>query len=133
MRTVARRFIDAKTAGAAVDLLGVVLFASASNATTVRQQAIAELVADLGGAAPVFEAVIRHSEASARAARRDGRVCYELEVDAAAQPAWWQRLRNPTIDLRDVPATVTGLAGDYQQLAEEILTAIATAEQQVTA
>lgn len=133
MRTVARRFIDAKTAGAAVDLLGVVLFASASNATTVRQQAIDELVADLGGAAPVFEAVIRHSEASARAARRDGRVCYELEVDAAAQPAWWQRLRNPTIDLRDVPATVTGLAGDYQQLAEEILTAIATAEQQVTA
>lgn len=130
MRTVARRFIDAKNAGATVDLLGVVLFGSSSSATTVREQARHDLAGDLGGVAPVFASVIRHSEASARAARRDGRVCFELEVDAASQPAWWERLANPTIDLRDVPASVTGLAGDYQQLAEEILTSIAAAEQQ---
>jgi cellulose biosynthesis protein BcsQ len=128
MRTIARRFVDARNAGATVDLLGVVLFGSSTSATAVRDSARSELVSDLGGVAPVFSTVIRHAEASARAARRDGRVCHELEVDAAEQPAWWQRLRNPTIDLRDVPASVTGLAGDYQRLAEELLSGIAAAE-----
>ena len=104
------------------------LFGVGSSASAVREQARAEIAADLGGVAPVFEAVIRHSEASARASRRDGRVCYELEADAATQPAWWARLREPTIDLRDVPASVTGLAGDYQQLAQELLAGIAAAE-----
>jgi cellulose biosynthesis protein BcsQ len=132
MRTIARRFVDAKNAGASVDLLGVVLFGVSSSATSVREQARTDLVTDLGGVAPVFASVIRHSEASARAARRDGRVCFELEVAAANQPAWWERLRTPTIDLREVPASVTGLAGDYQRLAEEILSSIATTEQEVT-
>ena len=128
MRTIARRFVEARAAGADVDLLGVVLFGVGSSASAVREQARAEIAADLGGVAPVFESVIRHSEASARASRRDGRVCYELEADAATQPAWWKRLREPTIDLRDVPASVTGLAGDYQQLAQELLAGIASAE-----
>jgi cellulose biosynthesis protein BcsQ len=128
MRTIARRFVEARNAGAEVDLLGVVLFGVGSSASAVREQAREEIAADLGGVAPVFEAVIRHSEASARAARRDGRVCHELEADAASQPAWWARLREPTIDLRDVPASVTGLSGDYQRLAQELLAGIATAE-----
>lgn len=129
LRTIARRFVEARNAGADVDLLGVVLFGAGSSATSIREQAREELSADLGGVAPVLDTVIRHSEASARASRRDGRVSHELEADAANLPSWYERLKNPnSIDLRDVPASVTGLAGDYQQLAQEILAKIAAAE-----
>ncbi len=131
LREVARRFTAARAANPDLILLGVVLFGINRSATRITAQARQALEADLGGVAPVLDATIRHVEAAAVDARGRGQLVHELERDVHAAPRWYERLRNPTRDHPEALAVSAGaLAGDYQALAEEIITRLAAAENQ---
>lgn len=129
LREVARRFALARTANPTLTLLGVVLFGVNSSARRVTSSARESLAADLGGAAPVLDATIRHVEAAAVDARGRGQLVHELERDVHAGPKWYERLRNPGAHSGEPLATSAGaLAEDYQRLAEQVLARITATE-----
>ncbi|MET8538127.1 ParA family protein [Streptomyces sp. NPDC005065] len=109
LRTVARRFGQARVLNPMLRLLGVVIFATNASATNVQAKIKEQLEEDLNGAAPVFSQTIRHVEAAAVACRMAGRVAHEMRVSKAIEPS----LRR----------SVKALAGDYQSLAIEIMQA----------
>ncbi|WP_172384245.1 ParA family protein [Streptomyces sp. MNP-20] len=120
LRTVARRFAQARQLNPLLRLLGVVIFATASAATRVQKKIKNQLAEDLNGAAPVMDQTIRHVEAAAVACRTHGAVPQELAVDTTADldPAVRRSLR--------------ALAGDYRSLALEVLQAKAALDQETT-
>lgn len=109
LRTVARRFGQARVLNPMLRLLGVVIFATNASATNVQAKIKDQLKEDLNGAAPVFSQTIRHVEAAAVACRMAGRVAHEMTVSKAIEPS----LRR----------SVKALAGDYQSLAIEVMQA----------
>jgi chromosome partitioning protein len=125
---IGERFGAAREVNPDIELLGVVLFGSGSSAHRLRKDTLSEIAADLQSTDPLFDAVIRHAEASAVQARNSGKLVHELEAQAATEEPWYERLRKrsksdatPAAG-QSIAASVTGLAGDYQQLAEEIVT-----------
>lgn len=120
LRATAARFASAREINPSLELLGVVMFGVTSTAKRVAAQARKFIEADLGGVAPVFSASIRYAEAAAVDARNRGQLMHELEVSAAGQTPWYQRVR----DGDAAPAlakSATSLAGDYSALAQEIV------------
>ncbi|MFD9442453.1 ParA family protein [Streptomyces sp. NPDC060006] len=107
LRTVARRFAQARALTPVLRLLGVVVFATNSSATKVQANIKDQLAGDLNGAAPVLEQTIRHVESAAVACRTQGRLPQEMATDPDLDPA----LRR----------SVKALAGDYRSLAMEVL------------
>ena len=129
LREVGRRFALARESNPTLALLGVVLFGVNTSARRVTGTARGNLIADLGGAAPVLEATIRHVEAAAVDARGRGQLVHELERDVHASPKWYERLRNPGVhNAEPLAASAVGLAEDYQQLAEQVLSQIGAVE-----
>ncbi|MCE3553683.1 ParA family protein [Pseudonocardia sp. RS11V-5] len=128
MTLVAERFTLAREINARLGLLGVVLFATGSRARAVQGEALAAIDEAFGGSSPRFETAIRHAERTAQDARRLGKLAHELEVEAAAQPAWWEELRSGT-RTRRISATAASVAGDYRALGVEVLTALQAAEE----
>ncbi|MGB8021356.1 MAG: ParA family protein [Candidatus Nanopelagicales bacterium] len=128
---VARRYLDARERGAAVELLGVCLFGVTSSARKVRAEARADLERDLGQVAPVFQTVIRYAEAAAVESRRRGVPVHELEAASLDGPRWYERLRNPSLAVDTVPGSAASLAADYAQLAEEVLRTLQDRESQI--
>jgi cellulose biosynthesis protein BcsQ len=110
LRAVARRFSEASEHNDMLLLLGVVLFATNSSATRVRQQIRTHLEGDLRGHAPVFDQTIRHVEAAAVQARLRGLTPQELSKVADLDPA--------------LKKSADELAKDYRALAQEINEAI---------
>ncbi|WP_188197522.1 ParA family protein [Nonomuraea sp. SYSU D8015] len=110
LRLVARRFREAHEHNEDLRLLGVVLFATNTSATRVKQKIRDQLQEDLAGNAPVFSTAIRHVEAVAVQCRTLGKVPEELadeqDLDSSLQQSAAQ------------------LAKDYRALTMEILTAI---------
>lgn len=127
MSLVAARFALAREINAGLRLLGVVLFGTGTRSTVVHGEARAAIEQAFGDDSPWFETTIRHAERSAQDARRLGRLAHELEIEVAAQPAWWEALR---MDIRAprLSPTAAGVAGDYRALGVEVLTALQAAE-----
>lgn len=127
MTLVADRFALAREINSRLRLLGVVLFGTGTRSTAVHGEARAVIEKAFGGHSPWFETTIRHAERSAQDARRLGKLAHELEIEAAAQPAWWEALR---CDIRAprLSPTAAGVAGDYRALGVEVLTALQAAE-----
>jgi chromosome partitioning protein len=136
---VAERFQAVSTRNPSLRLAGVVIFATNSRGQRVERKVREKLGDMLGGAAPVFESRIRYLESASVDARQNGLLVHELE-DAVEQ-ARGERLaairegRKPSSELfsssgrrrndDDKPATgVEGLAEDYQNLTQEILTVV---------
>lgn len=115
LRTVARRFAQAREHNEALRLLGVVLFATNSSATKVQKNIKDSLAKDLRGAAPVFEQHIRHVEAAAVKARDLGKVPQELRASTELDSGLRKSMRE--------------LAGDYQSLAIEVMQRLTEAHQ----
>lgn len=132
MRLVAERFKLAREINPALGLLGVVLFASGTQSTAIRAEVSAEVASAFGGQSPMLNTTIRYSERVARDARRLGRLAHELEVDAAAQPAFWQALREGKKGPRFSAATAS-VSADFQALAGEVLDALTAAEEEAEA
>lgn len=127
MTLVAARFALAREINSRLRLLGVVLFGTGTRSTAVHGEARAAIETAFGGHSPWFETTIRHAERTAQDARRLGKLAHELEIEAAAQPAWWEALR---MDIRAprLSPTAAGVAGDYRALGVEVLTALQAAE-----
>ncbi len=128
LREVGRRFTGARVNNPDLELLGVLLFGTTTAAKRITAQARADLHADLGGVAPIFETAIRYVEAAAVDARNRGQLVHELERDVLNGPKWYERLRSGAIGGAPLAASAGTLAADYQALAEEVLGRLVAAE-----
>jgi cellulose biosynthesis protein BcsQ len=134
LRMVGPRVAKTRQHNTLLTYLGVVLFSHQSNATRILRSTKARLeeVTDM---VPLFEAKIRHSETAAHDCRMRGQLAHELARDAG------QTSRDRLAALRTrrdgaasvLPAQLSGsadsLAGDYQNLAKEILLRIVSHEE----
>lgn len=100
-------------------------------ASRIRDEARSHIIKALGADDVVFDSVVRHSEATAHAARERGLLAHELESEARKGPAWWQ-IRRGEAAATGAPRTASGVAEDYQNLAGEIVARITAAEQSQT-
>lgn len=131
---LAARYLRARQTQAAVELLGVVLFDANPRATARNAQIRAEIDALLeGSGARSFESIIRSDRAAAVDQRAKHLTAGELVT--AAEEYSKQRLQRLRKGGSDATGTTrlwsrdpSGLAGDYQQLAHELLTRIAGIE-----
>jgi cellulose biosynthesis protein BcsQ len=124
-----------------LELLGVVLFGVGSQSRRISQRARTAISDDLGDSTLLFKSEIRHVEGPAQDCRRLGRLVHEIEADLgaakAARLAWLRARRGdgagkhrPDPDaVSQLAASAPGLAGDYQRLAEELVTRIADRQQ----
>lgn len=121
--------------------LGVVLFGHSTSATRVGRATRAKLD-EVSDTIPVFETYIRHSESTGHDSRSRGQLAHELAKDAAGQqPEILAALRERRkrgdnvveLPIQKLSETASGVAGDYQRLAREVLVAIAAAEQNTIA
>ncbi|MDP9407137.1 MAG: ParA family protein [Actinomycetota bacterium] len=135
LERVAERCLAARQRNPELTLLGVCVFGVGARARRLTQS-VRDVIAEMvGDAAPVFDAQIRHAESAAVDARRQGLLVHELETAAAAarkgRLAALRARRRPDDDLltRDASA----LAGDYEELAREIVARIGQLEAAVPA
>jgi chromosome partitioning protein len=132
---VAQRFAAARTVNPQLTLLGVALFGVRAGSTRLIKRVREALEETLGGAAPVFATSIRYLESAAVDMRTRGLLPHELDqVHRADKSLRIDRLRkgakadNPD-SLLSRDSSASGLAGDYADLADEVLTAIRRTEQ----
>lgn len=127
MKLTAERFRTAREINPTLGLLGVVLFATLSGARAIHAEVKEDVAAAFGGQSPMLASTIRYSERVARDARRAGKLAHELEIEAAAQPAFWEALRQGRKPGRHSTATAS-VSADFRALAAEVLDIIAAQE-----
>ena len=113
-----------RTVNPGLELLGVALFDFSTSGTVIRREVRAELVAELGDAAPVLKSVIRRSERGAYDMRRTGTLAHEYRTKAteAEKVSISERIRRSKAGEADrFSSAAGGLADDYGKLATEIL------------
>ena len=121
----------ARSVNPGLTYLGVVIFAHQTVARKVLSRAREQLTSDVGDVIPLFDTVVRYSEASAYDCRQRGQLAHELARDAVeATRERLEVLRSRNRDAsRQLPPTLSGsaatLAQDYAGLAREMLTRIA--------
>lgn len=132
---VAQRFAAARAVNPQLTLLGVALFGVRAGSTRLMKRVREALEETLGGAAPVFATSIRYLESAAVDMRTRGLLPHELDqVHRADKSLRIDRLRkgakadNPD-SLLSRDSSAAGLAGDYADLADEVLTSIRRTEQ----
>ncbi|MFI0901822.1 ParA family protein [Streptomyces sp. NPDC020983] len=126
---IAKQFaLVRKKVNPALELLGVVLFASGSSSTAIRKDVRRDVEKVLGEGAPMFSAVIRHSEAVSRQARERGLLVHELEQAAASNPAFWQLRTGEASREQVVSTTSASVAEDLAGLTREMFSRIAALE-----
>lgn len=129
MANVAKRFTVAQQYNTGLSLLGAVLFGTGVRSTSIHDEVRGQIEEAFGGQSPLFAAFIRFSEKTAQDGRRLGRLAHELEEDLADQPSWWQELRDGKRAGPRISATAASVAGDYRNLALEVLTVLRAAEE----
>ncbi|OKI50357.1 ParA family protein [Streptomyces sp. MJM1172] len=133
LRALAKDYKAMRTYNPYMTLLGAVLFATGTNATAIRKKVRADVEATLGGAAPIFDNVIRHAEAVAVDARERGKLAYELEAAVSENPAFWQ-IRAGLADQKSVVTkTSASVSEDFAALARELFSRAAATQQDLVA
>jgi chromosome partitioning protein len=131
---VAQRFAAARAVNPRLTLLGVVLFGVRAGSTRLLSRVQSALDDTLGGAAPVLNTSIRYLESAAVDMRSRGLLPYELEqVHSKDKSERLDRLRRGDKadngqSLLSRNTSTAKLAGDYADLADEILTAMGRRE-----
>lgn len=110
-----------------IDVLGAVLFDVSTSAKAIRRNAVADIESALGGAAPLFDSVIRHTESCAVQSREEGKLIHELAEQVQDAEPYWKALKEGRKPTR-VPGSAPALAEDYVLLCQEILQQIARLE-----
>ncbi|MDE9364003.1 ParA family protein [Luteipulveratus sp. YIM 133132] len=123
LRLLANQIVTARATNPHVEILGSVLFDVSIAATAVRRNASDDITTALDGAAPLFEAVIRHGESAAVEAREKGLLVYELAERVDSAEPYWKALKEGRKPTR-LPGSAPALAEDYVLLCQEILTRI---------
>jgi len=130
---LAGRYLRARARGAGIALLGVVLFNVNPRATTRNEEALQSLTDLLDGSgATAFRSIIRTDKATAIDLRKQHLTAGELVTESEKQKknrlkqlGSGQKIRQ---DKRLWSRDPSCLANDYQQLAREILSRVATHE-----
>jgi len=131
---VAQRFAAARAVNSRLTLLGVVLFGVRAGSTRLLSRVQSALDDTLGGAAPVLNTSIRYLESAAVDMRSRGLLPYELEqVHSRDKSERLDRLRRGDKadngqSLLSRNTSTAKLAGDYADLADEILAAMGRRE-----
>lgn len=126
MQLTAERFEAARELNPYLRLLGVVLFATLSGARIIHREVRKEVATAFGGASPLFDATIRHSERVARDCRKRGLLAHELEPMAPeAQEALREAMASGA---RRRPPISQSVSADYAALAAELLQVLAAGE-----
>ncbi|SMX97063.1 ParA family protein [Brevibacterium aurantiacum] len=104
-----------------LSVLGALIFGTSGRSSTsgIVGSSRKELENVLGEAAPVFNSFIRYAEAPAQASRNRGQLVAELA-----------QARIEKNDSSELTNSVIGLADDYKHLAEEVVVALARAEEE---
>lgn len=143
---VAERFIAVRERNPQLRLAGVILFAITSRTTRLERDVRDALNAILGDAAPVFDTRVRHLDSAAADARRRGLLVHELEqagvddrtdrlktlkaakriADTDERKRFVQAAEDKSLYARNT----SGLAGDYADLARELLVRMAELERE---
>jgi cellulose biosynthesis protein BcsQ len=134
LRMVGPRVRKARKTNPALTYLGVVLFAHQTNATRVRGATKARL-AEVSETVPMFDSYIRHSETAAHDCRQRGQLAHELARDVSSstkERLSALRTRRDGENVVELPAALSGsadsLAGDYAEVAREVLLRISALE-----
>ncbi|GGM16217.1 ParA family protein [Nakamurella endophytica] len=131
---VARRLDSVVDVNPNLDLLGVVLMGVGTSAHKVQQTTRDMISETLGTDERVFQATIRHSEATAQATRERGLLVHELDEEVRKGPKWWEiRRREPGTATAGGPRSATSVADDLYALANEVVFRITNAEGQTVA
>lgn len=112
-----------------LDLLGVILVDVGTGSTNVQREA-RQNVAELFGSDTtiVFDATVRHSEATAQATRERGLLVHELDEQREADSKWWEIRRDPNAPRVLTPRTATSVADDLQAVAQEVVNRVTERE-----
>jgi len=127
LRALAAEMVVARRANPDLELLGALLYDVETSATVIRRNAIEDIAAALGGAAPVFDTVVRHALAPVCESEEQGLLIHEIaEMVDSAEPFWvaLKEGRRPNRVAGSAPA----LAEDLVLLTQEILQGIDSRE-----
>lgn len=115
----------ARTRNPALRVLGVVVYGLGAGDKAMRRKVYNELETLLGGNVEVFDPPIRDARKAAIDQRDAGIVAAEYELAAATAPPsqWWKRRRGELQSEPTYSTAAAGLAGDYQTVIRQILTA----------
>lgn len=131
---LADRYLNARRGGAAIDLLGAVLFRVDPRATARNADILSDITALLEGTAPPFEATIRDNKAAAIDQRRASLTARELVDELkTARTDRLSKLRKGLKVVRGGEGQLwardaSPLAGDFTRLTHEVLTRLVARE-----
>lgn len=129
LRAVAERLDGVLDLNPGIDLLGVVLVDTGSGSHAIQREARTN-IAELFGAdeSVTFTATIRHSEATAQAARERGLLVHELDEHVKRGPKWYEIRRGVARAEGLSPSSAASVADDYVALTNEVVARITAAE-----
>lgn len=103
-------------------LLAVFVFASGTNARSIRRELTEQVGQDLGNNSELMlKSFIRQSEAVAKDIIKYGLLAHELEQEIVNNPAHWELRRGTANGATVVSSTSRPVAEDFAKLASEIL------------
>ncbi|MDQ3157308.1 MAG: ParA family protein [Actinomycetota bacterium] len=129
LRVLAQQIATVRETNPDLAILGAILFATGTSATAIRRNAAQDINDVLGGIAPMFKSVIRHSESVAVEAREAGELVHEIAERVDNADPFWIALKKGEAPKR-VAGTAPALADDYVLLTQEILNRISSLEGQ---
>jgi chromosome partitioning protein len=116
---VAQSIEEARRDNPMLTLLGALLVQVASNATTIRSNAIDGLTQSLGDPSLMFRTSIRYAAKTAQEARDRGLLAHELAAVQQGRP-FWEFLQSGQ-KVPDRVQSAPGLASDYVTMTDEVL------------
>lgn len=133
LRFVADKVVTARRHNPSLEVLAAVLTRVGIQSTTIKSQAVEKLTGILGDAAPLLEHSIRIAEKAAVRGRERGLLAHELSAKQDGRPIWaYLRDKEPVPDLlqsaKSDQLAARGLAADYFNVTQDLLSLIADAE-----
>lgn len=125
---VAKRLESVLDINPDLDLLGVVLAGVSTSATTVKKRARTAISEAFDDDAVVFEAAVRHSEATAEATRARGLLVHELDNVVRTGPKWYEIRRGEAKPQSLAPQSSSSVADDLMAVAQELVQRVTAAE-----
>lgn len=123
LRALALELEVVRRTNPSVELLGALLYDVETSATVIRRNALEDITAALGGAAPVFNNVIRHALSPVCESEEKGLLVHEIAERVDSAEPYWKALQEGRKPTR-VPGSAPALAEDFVLLTQEILTAV---------
>lgn len=129
LSAVAARLDTVLDVNPTLDLLGVVLVDTGTNARNVQREAREHIAELFGGSVDVtFTQTVRHSEATAQASRERGVLVYELDQAVRKAPKWYEVRAGRAKAESLTPQSAGSVADDLQAVTLELVARIAKAE-----